>query len=117
EHVLLEVLFVPMIDVGGGGAHGHAIGRKPVEIIGSGFDHGGAEQADALAPAEGLVGRAHCRCSLEDGEVPIVWAATPYMATREGACCSAVRASLLAKIKVPMPAALSTSVSRGRPAR
>ena len=59
EHVLLEVLLVPVIDVGGGGAHRDAVGRQPVEVVGRGFDHGRAEQADALAPAEGLFGSAH----------------------------------------------------------
>jgi hypothetical protein len=72
EHVLLEVVAAPMLDVGGGGAHGHAVGSEPVEIIGRGLDHGGAEQADALAPAEGAVGIAHrsmldcARCEMDE---------------------------------------------------
>src|SRR6516225_622761 len=59
EHVLLEVFAAPMLDVGGGGAHRHAIGSQPVEIVGGGFDHGRAQQADALAPAKRAIGIAH----------------------------------------------------------
>src|SRR6516162_9587826 len=49
----------PLLDVGGGGAHRYAIGSQPIEVVGGGFDHGRAQQADALAPAKGAIGVAH----------------------------------------------------------
>src|SRR6516164_102392 len=48
-----------LLDVGGGGAHRYPIGSQPIEVVGGRFDHGRAQQADALAPAEGAIGIAH----------------------------------------------------------
>src|SRR5262245_22254482 len=48
-----------LLDVGGGGAHRYPVGRQPIEIVGGRFDHGWAQQADALAPAKGAIGVAH----------------------------------------------------------
>ena len=43
---------IPMLDIGGGGAHRDPLGSELIEIVGGRLDHGRAEEADALAPAE-----------------------------------------------------------------
>jgi hypothetical protein len=59
EHVLLEILTVPMLDIGGRGAHRDAIGSQSIKVVSRRFDHGRAEQADTLAPAERTFRIAH----------------------------------------------------------
>src|SRR3954451_4612143 len=64
EHMLLEILPAPMLDIGGGGAHRDAVGSEPIEVVGGRLDHGRAEEADALAPDEGPFRIAHCLIQL-----------------------------------------------------
>src|SRR3954471_11921341 len=53
-----------MLDIGGGGAHRDPLGSEPIEVVGGRLDHGRAEEADALAPAERPFRIAHCLIQL-----------------------------------------------------
>jgi hypothetical protein len=59
EHVLLEVLCIPMLDVRSDRAHGHPVRGDSIEVVGGRFDDRRIQQADALAPAERTFRIAH----------------------------------------------------------